>query len=305
MLAYKTFAQCPIELRPPGIDLNVPWQQQRIVRSEAATFSANGWTVIEEVSDIQPVQLQPGTEVIPRAPKNEYTMQAWGAKKGRFVSSDYACSITLSARSVDGLTFTYDMGASSLVPRVGDYIFQDNFCARSWITAIDTVAHTVTMDSETVRAPLEEGAAHYSRGYWLSVDVPGWFNPMQLWGCMLEFYFTNGHTGKDDFIELSIVDGNDFFKDDTFCQAFLGMNAADVDPVLRALGWDLNGEYGHWTKYYDESWVSNIDGKLLMTPDGAPGELVPHFETRISLFTSLTDNTVTEVFLDYMPTARI
>ena len=73
MIAYKTFAECPPEQRPPGIDLNIPWQQQRILKSEAQVFSAKGWTVIEESSDIQTVIVQsiPQTEVVTQFEKND------------------------------------------------------------------------------------------------------------------------------------------------------------------------------------------------------------------------------------------
>lgn len=239
--------------------------------------------------------------------KNDHSMQPWGAKKGRFVASDRACTITLSNKSVDGLTFTYSMGLSPLDPRVGDYVFQDNFCKRSWITAVDLENHTITFDNEIVKPTLDEGTGHYSQGYWLGVDVPDWHNPMYLWGVLLKFYFSSGltsHDGKDDFIELSIVDANDYFKDDTFCNSIFGVSAAEASPYLIAMGFEDNGEYGHWTKYYDESWVCTIDGKIIVTPDGAPGELMSHLETRISIFTSKKDSTVTECFLDYLVTAK-
>jgi len=244
-------------------------------------------------------------ETINAGIKNKYTMQPWGARKTKFKCSDNVASITLSNRQNDGVTFTYDMGLSNLVPRIGDYIFQNNHCSRAWITAIDPVTKTLVLDQETIRPPLEEGEAIYSRGVWSGVIVPDWFEPMQIWGCMLNFLFSNGHDGRDDFVELSIVDVNDLFSQDAVCQKLFNVNADSVEPILRSLGWDNNGEYGHWTKYYDESWVVNVNGKMIMTPDGAPGELMPFLETRISYFASRTDDTIVEAYVDYLTTAEI
>jgi len=244
-------------------------------------------------------------DVVTLHEKNKYTMQAWGAKKSAFTASDRVCQITLSNRQPDNVTFTYDMGASLLEPRIGDYIFQNDFCDRAWITSVDTVNKIVVMDSETVRPPLENGTAIYSQGYYVTTYIPDWFPAMQLWGALLNFEFSNGHNGKNDFVELSVVDANDLFMTDDFCLAVLGVDSATAQVVLPTLGWDNNGEYGHWTKYYDEAWAISLNGKLIMTPDGSPGVMAPYFELRTSVFASKTDNTYYEIFTDYMPTAEI
>lgn len=241
-------------------------------------------------------------EITPLTPKNNHSSQPWGATKGKFTCSDRACSITLSNKSQDGLTFNY---SSTLTPRVGDYVFQDDFCKRSWIVAVDTQNSSITFDDETVKPTLDNGSGVYTQGYWMGVDVPDWSNPMYLWGLVFKFYYSNNQTSKNDFVELSIVDSNNFFKDNTFCQQIFGVaTAQDAVPYLEALGFEDNGEYGHWTKYYDESWVCTSEDKIILTPDGAPGELMSHLETRISVFTTKTDNTTTEIFLDYFPTAK-
>lgn len=205
-------------------------------------------------------------EMIPLTRKNDNTMLPWGAKKGKFTGSDRACTITLSNKSQDGLTFTY---SSALTPRVGDYVFQDDFCKRSWITAVDTQNSTITFDNETVKPTLDNGTGVYSQGFWMSVDVPDWSPTSNLWGLLIKFYFTNGHDGKNDFIELSVVDSNDMLKNDAICaQIFAAYGittAAEAEPYILAMGFEDNGEYGHWTKYYDESWVCTVNDKMILT----------------------------------------
>ena len=265
-------------------------------------------THIDEIAEFEANYKPVGNGTIrqdfrPMTPKNDHTMVPCGAVKGSFTASDCACEVTLSDPSEDGYTFTYAM---SKTPRVGDYVFQDNFTKRAWITSIDLENSKITFDSETIRAPMAAGTAHYSQGQYVSFVVPTWLQTMFLWGISSRILHTNGHDSRNDFIELSIVDSNDLFLSDDFCQAVFGCNAATAaETAIPAMGFETNGEYGHWTKYYDESWSININNKLLNTPDGAPGELLSLLETRISYFTSKTDNTLTEVFLDYYFTGRI
>lgn len=259
-----------------------------------------------------PSPMDPMDVVVTNAPeytslgvKNQHSMQAWGALKAEFTSSEQTYTLTLSNKSDDGFTFTYSCEDPTFVPRVGDYVFQNNFCLRAWVVEFDSEASTIKFDNETLRPTLSEGAGHYSKGVWIDCDVPDWYGPMYLWGVTTNIFWSDSHSGKNDLVELSIVDFEDFFQNDDFCQAVLGVNASEVVQILTSLGWDLNGEYGHWTKYYDESNVINISGKTLMTPDGAPGELFPHMKCRISYFTSLTTNAVNELYLDYFATAKI
>lgn len=270
------------------------------------------WTVVDAIvtaHDGVPLPQNQAAPVVVTAPvttnagspKNEHSMQACGSLKAKFTNSDQGFAITLSNKSQDGLTFNYNSDFP-FTPRVGDYIFHADFCRRAWITAVDDVNHTVTMDAETVRPTLDEGTHHYAKGFWIDYDVPDWHNPMYLWG--LTFTAENTHNGEDDFVELSIVDVNDFFKSDQFCQALFGVTAAEAPPILQSMGFEENGEYGHWTKYYDESWVWNVNKKTIYAPDGAPGELMSHLACRISYFTSKQDATATEIYLDYFFTAK-
>jgi hypothetical protein len=123
---------------------------------------------------------------------------------------------------------------------------------------------------------------------------------MYLWG----LFFTVANPHKDDFVELSIVDKSDLFLQDEVCQALFGVNASDASPYLEGMGFELNGEYGHWTKYYDESWVINMNGGNIRTPDGAAGELLPNLWLRIAYFTGRQDNTEVDIYLDYSPTSK-
>ena len=282
---------------PTGFTQMTDVEMQAIKDNNQAAYDAWAESKRPIITPVSPVQ-----DVRSVGTKNSHTMQSCGAVKGQFTSSNQGASITLSNKSVDGFTFTY---SSAIVPRIGDYVFQDNFCNRAWITAVDTVASTVTFDHETVRPSLSEGVSHYSKGYYIDTDIPDWFSPMYLWGLTTKCFWSGSHDGRNDLVELSIVDTNDMFKDDGICGAVFGCTAAEADVMLRATGWDLNGEYGHWTKYYDESMVVNISGRTFMTPDGAPGQVLPHLVCRIAYFTSLTDSTLNEIFLDYFFTAEI
>jgi hypothetical protein len=271
---------------------------------EVADFEA-GLKLTGNQSPNTSVVVKNTPDVTPLATKNEYTMEPWGAKKFKFTCSDYCAAITLSNKSVDGHTFNYDLGSYPLIPRIGDYIFQDDFCERAWITAIDPVTQTLTLDSETDRPTLNNGAAVYSRGVWVGVKVPMWHDPMYLWGLTVKTFFSGtDHNGKNDFVELSVVDVDDKFLNDAYCLAHFGVDAASAMPYIEASNFEQNGEYGHWTKYYDESWIVSIDGKVMMTPDGAPGMILSQLETRISYFPTRADSTVVEVFLDYLPTSK-
>ena len=73
MIAYKTFAQCPADQRPTGVNLASPWQQQIIRKSEALAYSSAGWTVVDESTDIQKVSVQsmPEANVITQNENND------------------------------------------------------------------------------------------------------------------------------------------------------------------------------------------------------------------------------------------
>lgn len=51
MIAFKTYAQCPVEQRPPGVNVGVPWQQQRILKADAEKYLSLGWQVREEYAE--------------------------------------------------------------------------------------------------------------------------------------------------------------------------------------------------------------------------------------------------------------
>jgi hypothetical protein len=261
------------------------------------------WLASQPVNKPLPMEVTVSQKVTTAAssPINEHSMQPCGSVKARFVSNQWAFPITLSNKSEDGYTFNYNADFP-LKPRIGDYIFELDFCTRAWITSVDEVNKTLILDRETVRPTLNEGTLHYAKGFWIDFDVPDWSPTMFLWG--LTFKSVNDHDNYDDFVELSIVDTNDFFKDDDFCNQMFGVPAAQAEPYLLAMGFEQNGEYGHWTKYYDESWVTNVNGRTILTPDGAPGELMSHMKCRISYFTSKIDSGVTDVYLDYFFTTR-
>lgn len=268
-------------------------------------------TAIDYLKDNLPkdVIVSQPAEVIPMTIKNDHCMQPFGAHKGYFeskgaVSGDYICPITLSNKSVDGLTFTYNSNIP-IVPAVGNYVFQDNLTKRSWITSIDTVNHTATFELPV----LEEGAGVYSKGYYVDCKVVDWASAMYLWGLtinIIEYEGTTLVTEKNElFIELSIVDMDDMFKTDQVCQALFGVDAVDAEPYLTAMGFEINREYGtHFTKYYDESWAMNCNNKYTGSPDGAPGELLPGLYARFSCFATEDETCKFHIYLDYYFTSK-
>lgn len=235
------------------------------------------------------------TEVLSIGVKNNHTMQPWGCVKGKLIPSEQTCTITLSNKSQDGLTFNYNSDIL-ITPHIGDYVFQDDFCNRSWITAVDTVNYTVSFEMPD----LDNGVGHYSKGKYVDCIVRDWHPIMYLWG--MDFRSRDG--GYDDFLEFAVVDKDDLFLIDDVTQVLFGVNAADARPYLEAIGFENNGEYGHWTKYYDEQWTINACSKSLKTPDGAPGALMPGLYLRMAYFTSKTDSVKTHFYVDYYPTSR-
>lgn len=232
-------------------------------------------------------------EIIPTSPKNEHCLEPTGATKGSFIPQDRAASITLSDVSEDGLTFTY---SCSLALRIGDYVFQDNFCRRSWITAIDTQNSKVTFELPV----LEDGAGTYTQGYYADTRLPDWKLSFYLWGAL----FSASNYSINDFLELAIVDRDHLFELDAVTQSVFGCDAVDVGNYLTPMGFEFSEEYECWTKYYDESWVSNLRSKELKSPDGAPGETMTGLYLRVSYFTSSTDTTRTDFFIDYNLTSK-
>lgn len=228
-------------------------------------------------------------------PKNEHCTQPFGCVKGIVDSATHGCSITLSNHSEDGKTFTY---SSAITPSIGNYVFQDDFIRRSYVVDVDTQNQRVTFyDSK-----LYDGAGWYSQGEYMDSKVEDWFPLTYLWGVIC----TAVNPAMNDFIELAIVDLADMFKDDASCMQIFGCDAATAAAVvLPALGFEYSLEYGgHWTKYYDESWVLSCNGKQVCTPDGAPGEILANLYLRISYFTTSSEAIQTHVFIDYFPTSK-
>jgi hypothetical protein len=249
-------------------------------------------------------------EVTPKTIKNEHCMQPWGCDMGYFESKgdtelgDFVCEITLSDPSVDNLTFTYNSNCP-ITPTVGNYVFQRHNERRSWTTAVDTVNNRITFE----RPVLKVGTGIYTRGYYIDSLIRDWKPIMYLWGLTLNVIErdSNGVVETnpcEDFIELSIVDKDDLFKMNPVCQALFGVDAADAAPYLTALGFEDIGEYGHWTKYYDESWVLSCNGKYTKSPDGAPGELLPGLYLRMSFFSTENELHKYSVLVDYYPTSK-
>lgn len=252
---------------------------------------------------IQTVALAPKTLVTPTCPVNEHCMQPWGCNKGCVIGIQNTCAITLTNMSNGGYTFNY---TASLPVKVGDYVFQENYSKRNWISAIDTQNQTITFSNERGINTIVEGDGIYSIGKWIDTAVPNWSQVMQLWGVTLSARFedVSPSSGINDFLEFSIVDLDDLFKNNDVTQALFGVNAADAEPYISGMGFEDNGEYGHWTKYYDESWLVSVDGKQIKSPDGAPGEILAGLYLRLSIFTSVISNTMSHYFIDYYPTSK-
>ena len=224
------------------------------------------------------------------SPKNEHCMEPWGCVKGAFVPSQNCCSIILNNKSQDGLTFDYYCSKDL---SIGDYVFMDDSCLRSWIKSFTST--TVTFEE----AWLIEGTGIFSIGCYRDELVRDWKSRMFLWGLV---FHSIGHS-DDDFLELSIVDESDLFKTDEVCQALFGVNAIDAEPYILGMGFENIGEFGsHWTKYYDEQWVINAQGTI-KTPDGAPGELMPGLFLRMKYFPTESKLTKTHFYIDYSPTS--
>jgi hypothetical protein len=242
-------------------------------------------------------------------PFNEHCMQPWGCDKGYFKSKndlttgDFVCEVTLSNKSLDGLTFTYNSDIP-ITPAIGNYIFQRECSKRSWITSFDTVNHTLTVELPN----LDNGVGIYSKGYYTDSLVRDWAPLMYLWGLTLNVMeCEDGVIEQDpcyDLIELSVVDRDDLFKTDAVCQALFGVDASEAAPYLIAMGFEDNHEYGHWTKYYDESWIVSCNGMYTPAPDGSPGELLPGLYLRLSFFTTENEEHEYHIFVDYYPTSK-
>ena len=229
--------------------------------------------------------------VMPVAPKNEYCMEPWGSVKKTLIPSEQTSEITLSNQSEDGCTFDY---ICSKPLAIGNYIFQQDNCNRSWVMSF-------TETSLTVELPvLFNGIGLYSVGVYSDELVRDWKPLMYLWG----LFFNAKNYSNDDFVELSIVDMNDLFLNDDFCMAVFGASATDSIPYIEAQGFEQNGEYGHWTKYYDEQWVLNCSGREIKTPDGSPGCLLPNLYLRMSYFSTGSTETKTHFYVDYSPTSK-
>lgn len=236
-----------------------------------------------------------GGEFTPKTIKNEHNLEPWGAEKGQLVPSEYCCPIVLSEKSTDGLTFKYDEN-TRLVPVVGQYIFQNNNCTRSWITAHDAAARTVTFDLPV----LDNGPGFYRKGYPIFCKIRDYKPLMYLWG--IYFKVLNAH--DDDFIELNVIDKDNKFEDDEFCMRNFGIPAAVAVGVPAMYGFEKLGEFSEWCKYYDESWVINMNGREVKTPDGSPGVLLPNLYLLIMYYPAATDDNPVKIFHDYLPTSK-
>lgn len=266
-------------------------------------------TPIAQQPDTVIVNNQKPLEITATSPKNEHCMEPWGAvkgytqNKGDAETGDYICDITLSNKSEDGLVFNYNSDIT-IEPAVGNYVFQRNSSKRSWVVAVDLVNKAITFELPN----LDNGSGYYSKGYCIDCLVPSWKPIMYLWGMTISSSTYDSSDAlivcKDNFVELSVLDKADLFRNDEFCLSVFGVSAAEAVPYIEAMGWEDNGEYGHWTKYYDESWLVNCEGKLIKSPDGSPGELIPNLYLRLSFFTSKNEIHKNHIYLDYYPTSK-
>jgi hypothetical protein len=256
----------------------------------------------------QPVTVE-NTLPVPTAatsPINIHCMEPWGCVGGYYEprgTVKYVCNVTLSNKSQDGLTFTYNSDID-ITPSVGNYVFQNESMKRSWITAVDAENKTVTFELPL----LEEGSGIYSKGFYMDALVRDWATTMYVWGVTFNVQeFLNGDLETDpcpDFCELSVVDHDDLFLRDDVCMAVFGVPAAEATPYLLANKFEQNGEYGHWTKYYDESWTMNFTNRYVATVDGAPAAIMPGLYLRFSFFTTeVEENKAYKIYVDYAPTS--
>jgi hypothetical protein len=248
-------------------------------------------------------------EVIPKTIKNEHAMQPCGCVKSYFYShnvsgvEDYVTAITLLDQSVDGKTFSY---VSDIIPTIGSYVFQDEATRRSWIVGVDSVSGLVTFYHDL----LTEGEGLYSRGHYIDCFIPDWFPTMHIWGVTITIkqYDENNQLINEpceSFIEFSIVDEYDLLKMDAYTQALFGVDAVSATPYIEAIGFEAFGEFdNHWVRYYDESWVLNVENKYTHTPDGAPGELLANFDAKLAFFATENIPKKYKVFLDYYFTVK-
>lgn len=262
-----------------------------------------------EIKNLLPIDIKPTST------KNEHKMEPMGAVKGCYESrpttgQKYVCNVTLSNKVVNGdgsTTFTYNSDIE-ITPEVGNYVFQNESSVRDWATSVDNVNYTMTFEQNN----LSEGSGLYVKGFYTDFRLRPWAPILYLWGATISLqeleYVDNAWvletTPCGDFLEMSVVDADDLFLTDEFCQAVFGVNAADAEPYLLGAGFENNGEYGHWTKYYDESWVLNCNSKLIKTIDSAPGELPAGLYLRVSLFTTELENHKYHIFLDYYCTSK-
>lgn len=228
--------------------------------------------------------------------KNDHCIEPWGAAAGKFKPSDYSCAIDLSNKSQDGLTFTY---SCSKTPKVGAYVFQNDATVRSWITAVNTGSSTVTFDLPV----LENGINNcYREGVIIDCKIRDYKPYMYLWGLYLKVL--NAH--DDDFVELDVVDADDLFMTDDYCLEQFGVDSATANAaVIPYLGFEKLGEFSEWCKYYDESWVINMNNREVKTPDGAPGKLLTNLSLRMVYYPRYQEPSVTvSVYLDYLATSK-
>jgi hypothetical protein len=251
------------------------------------------------VTDIIKVESATPLETTDTSPKNEHCMEPWGCIKGVVNPSEHTFDIVLSNKSEDGRTFTYNPEVAANL-HVGNYVFQNDFCNRSWIESIDTENSTITFEL----AELDNGSGIYCMGYYMDTKVRDWKPLMYLWGLTINLQCEQEVLPLNDFVELSIVDHDDLFLNEDFVQAVFGCSAQDVAPILESMGFENNGEYEHWTKYYDETWVINVKNKYTNTTDGAPGELLSGLYLRLSYFAGNKDTNKRHVFVDYYPTSK-
>lgn len=279
---------------------DISLEEKSILDNIVSTHNGLPLPITDTTKIVGEVSLVDNSIVTPTAPKNEYCMQPYGSVKGHIVSSEKACPITLSNKQSDGFTFTY---SCTLIPALGDYIFQKNFTKRAYIIAINNIDNTLTVSGDDDCDILDEGIGHYSCGEWIDCKIVNWNSCTYLWGAILKVIWSKANI-VDDFIELSIIDHSDLFKNDEYCQAVFGCTANYVSPILLNMGFEYSDEYSHWTKYYDQSWVITCNSKDMKTPDGSPGQIPCGLYLRLSYFTSVSDDTITDIYIDYYPTNK-
>ena len=211
---------------------------------------------------------EPPQRVQPTVVYNEHLLVPRGLKKGRFKASDYSAEITLSDRNGD--IFTY---ACAKVPLVGSLITQDDASKRAIVLAVDEQNSTVQLKAAFTLSLDDfdlQQACILSNPF--NIDTVASFEDFQalfLWG--LTFQARN--YGEDDMLVFRVM-----------------------MPTEQGLV---------QIKEYERTWVNNVHKMgIMLTPDGAPGEIPAGIVLRIEYYTLKTNEDIIHFNSDFIFTVK-